>query len=431
MRPARGDRAVCARRARRDSVAAGPGEGVGLSTWVFRVRSQIRVLVACAIVLGVALYGVASLEVGGSARAGHRAGLAAKRGFGGLPLGVRGPVAAALGGGDRRYWVRGSRAANRAQNLALGFSRTGVSVRSGRAVLGFSLVSFGRSGVMSRLGTVAPVARANRVVYGRAGVLEWYANGPLGLEQGFDVARRPAGGAGRMVFAISLSGGLRAEARGDGVVFSGSGASLRYTGVSATDSRGRPLPARVGLSGGRLVVSVDDRGARYPVRVDPFVQQAELTPSEGHLDGASVAMSGDTIVASGYNDEQGPARSVVYVFVKPANGWANATQTAELTGSDGGFQGCCGAVAISGDTIVAGAQYPGAGAVYVFVKPVGGWVNATQTAKLTASDGADGAALGNSVAISGDTIVAGADAQQFGANNFVGAVYVFVEPAGG
>jgi hypothetical protein len=50
------------------------------------------------------------------------------------------------------------------------------------------------------------------------------------------------------------------------------------------------------------------------------------------------------------------------------------------------------------------------GAAYVFVKPGGGWSSGTQTAKLTASDGAAGDALGASVGVSSDgsTVVAGA-----------------------
>ena len=36
---------------------------------------------------------------------------------------------------------------------------------------------------------------ANRVEYRRpGGVVEWYINGPLGLEQGFDLAAPPVGG---------------------------------------------------------------------------------------------------------------------------------------------------------------------------------------------------------------------------------------------
>ena len=43
--------------------------------------------------------------------------------------------------------------------------------------------------------------------------------------------------------------------------------------MSAVDASGRGLRAWLGLRGGRLSVFVDDRAARYPLRVDPFVQQ--------------------------------------------------------------------------------------------------------------------------------------------------------------
>jgi len=71
-------------------------------------------------------------------------------------------------------------------------------------------------------------------------------------------------------------------------------------------------------------------------------------------------------------------------------------------------------VAVSGDgnTIVAGAPFFNnqQGAAYVFVKSGGRWANATQSAKLTASDGASIAFFGASIGISGDgsSIAAGA-----------------------
>ena len=115
--------------------------------------------------------------------------------------------------------------------------------------------------------------------------------------------------------------------------------------------------------GKALLIRVNDAGARYPLTVDPFFQQAKLTASDfvdGDEFGFSVAVSGSTIVvgsplAAGvlpghYHD------GAVYVFVKPAGGWANGTQTAKLTGSDAGSIDELGvSVAISGDTIVAGA----------------------------------------------------------------------------
>jgi hypothetical protein len=124
----------------------------------------------------------------------------------------------------------------------------------------------------------------------------------------------------------------------------------------------------------------------------------------------------------------------VYVFAKQGNTWATATQT-KLTASDGAVGDELGnSVAISGDgrTLVAGAPFAtvGAnfeqGAVYVFAEQGNTWATATQT-KLTASDGAFGDHLGVSVAISGDggTLVAGAINGMGGANLLQGAVYVF------
>ena len=49
------------------------------------------------------------------------------------------------------------------------------------------------------------------------------------------------------------------------------------------------------------------------------------------------------------------------------------------------------------------------GAAYVFTKPgSGGWADATETAKLTASDGAVDDEFGISVAVHGETVVVGA-----------------------
>jgi hypothetical protein len=159
-------------------------------------------------------------------------------------------------------------------------------------------------------------------------------------------------------------------------------------------------------------------------------QLAELTPNNRAKNdwfGISTAMSGNTIVVGDFdaNIEQ---FGTVDVFVKPASGWTNMTQTATLSSSDNGV-GFGTSVAISGDVIVVGAANtsnfhdPAAtpGAAYVFVKPAGGWKDMTETAKITASDGLPGDAFGNSVSISGTTIAVGA----FFVNNFSGRVYVF------
>ena len=57
----------------------------------------------------------------------------------------------------------------------------------------------------------------------------------------------------------------------------------------------------------------------------------------GDYFGISVAISGDTVVVGAASDDIGANlnQGSAYVFVKPAGGWADMTQTAKLTASDG------------------------------------------------------------------------------------------------
>jgi hypothetical protein len=166
-------------------------------------------------------------------------------------------------------------------------------------------------------------------------------------------------------------------------------------------------------------------------------QTAKLTASDGaalNVLGSSVAISGNTIAAGAASLAESFSPQAVYVFVRHGSQWTNATQTAKLTASDGApGDGFGSSVAISGDTLVAGANFAtvGAnarqGAAYVFVAPGSGWANATQTAKLTASDGAAFDNFGLSVGISGDTVVVGANLATEAANTDQGSLYVFVK----
>jgi trimeric autotransporter adhesin len=373
-------------------------------------RLLIALALACVALLGLLHQTLGSSHVSAptllAARADTQGGLSR------LPAGARAPISAALGKAQAAYRIGGSSAHNPAQDLSLAFSPHGVSVASGRARVALSVAGFGRAGAVRKLDAVAPSTSANRVDYVHGALREWYANGPAGLEQGFDLNSRPAGADRPLVFAISLGGDMSARASNGGVLLMGGGAHLRYGGLVATDASGRRLPASIAVHGKHLSLLVDDRGARYPVHVDPTLQQAVLSPSNpgsGKEAGYSVAVSGGTIAVGAAGDASSSA-GAVYVFVKPASGWADATQTAELTITDPPSEGFLGtSVAIEGNTIVAGDCIPGelnsTGSVYVFEEPAGGWENATQTAKLT--DGAEDD-LGDSVALHGNTIVAGA-----------------------
>jgi FG-GAP repeat protein len=368
----------------------------------------------------------------------------ARHGLSSLPAAAQSPISAALGRDEPAYGVLGLHARNPAQRLRVAFSRRGVTVADGEARLGMVLTAYGYASALKPLApSIAPRASGNRVSYRRRLLTEWYVNGPLGLEQGFDVTARPTGGRGPLTLSLAISGNLSSRLQHDSVLLAGRGVALRYDGLLVTDARGHTLRAWLQLLRGHMLIRIDDRGAAYPLRIDPFIQQAELSASngaEGDQLGYSVAVSGSTIVAGapfhkvGTNIYQGAA----YVFTPHSGKWANMTQTAELTASDGTEEDSLGySVAISGDTIVAGAPYHEVGsntrqgAAYVFTMPAGGWENTTQTAELTASDGAGDDQLGYSVAIAENTVVAGAPFHKVGSDTNQGAAYVFTTPPGG
>lgn len=364
-----------------------------------------------------------------------------------LPVAAWAPVSRSLGAADPGYRATrsagGFAARNVRQALGVQFSPAGARVRSGSLLLGMQLRAYGYGNRLHVLGAVAPIASGNRVLYRHGSVAEWYVNGPLGLEQGFTVTGRPGGDrGGSLMLELGLSGnayGVVAPG-GGALTFSHGERSLSYRGLLVTDARGRSLPARLQLRGRELLLRVDDADAEYPLRVDPFIQRAKLTASDGAAYdqlGYSVAVSGDTIVAGApFATVNGNAgQGAVYVFIAPRGGWANAIETAKLTASDGAANDQLGTgVGISGDTVVAGSNatidgHADEGAVYVFLKPWGGWRSETQAAKLTESDGVAGDYL-DTVAIQGGTVVAGS-AGTINGNADQGAVYVFLEPWGG
>src|SRR6185295_17927 len=90
------------------------------------------------------------------------------------------------------------------------FDRTGVSVATGGEQAWFRLAGLGRGAVSALPASrpSSPVSAGNRVTYRHGALSEWYVNGPLGLEQGFTLASRPAGGVGWLTVAVEVSAGL-------------------------------------------------------------------------------------------------------------------------------------------------------------------------------------------------------------------------------
>lgn len=195
--------------------------------------------------------------------------------------------------------------------------------------------------------------------------------------------------------------------------------------------------------------------SQYTKLVDTTTSANRATLSNNNF-GYSTAISNDglTMVVGAINDNYDandqnyvPTSGAVYVYIKSAGIWtleqkliASGTN-ARTSGDQFGWS-----VAISGDTIVAGAigqdfDHSGsaftanAGAAYVYTRSAGVW---TQQQKIVGS-GVNGRVatdlLGYSVAISADTIVVGARQQDFDGSGSAsttnaGAAYVFTRSSG-
>ncbi len=185
----------------------------------------------------------------------------------------------------------------------------------------------------------------------------------------------------------------------------------------------------------KTVSSTIDQGAAYVfVRSGAtWTQQPKLTASDGAANdsfGLSVSVSGGIIVvgAHGKTVNSNATQGAAYIFVQNGSTWS---QQAKLTAADGAAGDHFGySVSVNGATAVVGAYQkavnsnPQQGAAYVFVQSGSTW---TQQQKLTASDGAAGDNFGNSVSVSGTTVVAGAWQKTINANVSQGAAYVFTQ----
>ncbi len=314
-----------------------------------------------------------------------------RQGLSSLPAAAQAVISATLGQNDARYQVRPKAGAqsrradvprascpcsgmakmamaqsvgtlsaqNPAQGLQADFTPQGMEIHSGQTHWRLALASYGYGERLEKAEGAVPQSQGNRVEYRRGPLVEWYVNGPAGLEQGFTLATRPAiassgtpdtghrtSDSSPLTIALEIGGDLTATAESSAEAMGGARAQgltlrdshgqavLRYTGLTAHDASGRALAAWLEVDRQELRLRVDDAVARYPEVVDPYIQQAKLTASDGVANagfGFSLSVSNDgcEIVVGVESSE------AAYVFVKPAGGWTNMTQVAEMTASDG------------------------------------------------------------------------------------------------
>jgi hypothetical protein len=290
---------------------------------------------------------------------------------------------------------------------------------------------------------------------------EWYVNDARGLEHGFTLAQRPPGAhpGHPLLIDLAVRGTLRLAPHPDGqaatFVNPDGDPALTYDGLKVWDATGATLPARL-VSGpaGALRYEIEESTATYPVTIDPIAHpvylKASNTPppvvvgSTPDFFGVSVAVSGDIVVVGAHyedgggtgvdppSDEQARDAGAAYIFARRNGVWK---QEAYLKASNTDPTDYFGiSVAVSGETVVVGAQHEKgsgtgvnppdddalffAGAAYVFVRQGETW---SQQAYLKASDASFEDLFGSSVAIAGDTLVVGARVAE--------AAYVFEREA--
>ncbi|WP_168433158.1 FG-GAP repeat protein [Pontiella sulfatireligans] len=245
------------------------------------------------------------------------------------------------------------------------------------------------------------------------------------------------------------------------------GCSVDFSGDTAVVGARRESSSATAVNGNQADNGAEWAGAAYVfVRSGTnWQQQAYLKPSNTDAYdwfGNKVAISGNTIVIGGANedsiakgvngnqtDNSASGSGAAYVFVRSGTNWSQqAYLKASNTQANDRFSY---SVAISGDTIVVGADSEdsnasgvngvesdnsaiSSGATYVFGRNGSNWC---QQAYLKASNTEAYDRFGYSVAISGDTIVVGAYAEDSNASGVngnqndnnasgSGAAYVFV-----
>ena len=392
----------------------------------------------------------------------------------------------------------GWQARNPGQQWTTNFDRRGfvATPKTGGWTWGLELQGYGFGNQQQTIAGIPAVqAVGSRLTYQwDAAVQEWFINDQRGLEHGFTVSTRPTADTAALTapgaqptalsFLLAVRGELRPHVTTDalGVEFrDATGATvLNYAGLKVWDADGKILTSHFELAessssatGEQHAVRllVDERDARYPITIDPIAQQAYLKANNswngikgaGDAFGTSVAVSGETVVVgapgedsstTGVNstaDEDASGAGAAYVFVRSGTTWS---QQAYLKASNTGAGDSFGyRVAVSGDTVVVGAYAEDSGttgttsvanegavdsgAAYVFVRSGTTW---SQQAYLKASNTGAGDQFGFSVAVSGETVVVGAnyeDSATLGVRNsaapatddfavHAGAAYVFV-----
>ena len=243
------------------------------------------------------------------------------------------------------------------------------------------------------------------------------------VDDGVFIYKRQGGGNWQQTAAIRDANVVRERIdEGDGVVFYHSdsfGASVSISGDYL--AIGSHTDDDIGRNSGSVFIYERQSGENWN-------QVTKLNASDGTNNygfGRSVSIEGDLslIAATGRSNGTG----AVYVFQRQSGSWVQTNIFTANDGADGDSFGS--SVSISGNRAIVGAYYDNdngnlSGSAYIFERQSNGsW---SQTAKLTASDGESGDLFGSSVSISGDHAIVGTDRISKSGGRFInGKAYLF------
>ncbi len=187
---------------------------------------------------------------------------------------------------------------------------------------------------------------------------------------------------------------------------------------------GAPLNDHAGgISSGGVYIYIKPASG-WPVTM---TETAKLTAPDGGAEkyfGDSVSLKGSTLVVGAAGKKA--AQSSGEVFIYDGSG-ANWSHKATLSGQGLSGRDRFGTIVdTDGNTVVVGAfgTSISQGSVYVYNKPASGWANVNHDALLVAGDGVANDYFGGSVAVDGNTILVGASGND-DAGSKSGSAYLF------
>lgn len=357
-------------------------------------------------------------------------------------------------------------ARNAAQGFDVDFQAAGFAIgldcANGRAIkIRFELEGVGRGIVAWRPGKpIEEDLSGNRLVVDHGRFRMEYTNDARGMRHDLVVAYRPPGQGLLQARLVLGEDAVPFQVDADRVVFHQWDGQrmemvpvLDYSGLVAWDAVGKRLAARMRLSGQVLVLEVDDRGADYPVTIDPIstTPDAVLPGAQaGASHGWAVATAGD-VNGDGYSDflvgapnYDSPAvdagQALLYlgsatgVLTTPA--WtASGGAAGDLFGYSVSSAGDINGDGYSDVVIGAPGRSSGTGAAYFYLGGPGG-LGALHA--LRTGDAQAGCKFGFSVALAGDVnsdgfsdVVVGAPLYDQASGTDNGKAYLYQGDAGG